>query len=52
MQINVSYDQNPSSLPAGFVCAINYVVNYFDTLFSANVTITLQVGYGKSPQPR
>jgi hypothetical protein len=47
MQINVSYDQNASSLPAGFISAVNYAVNNFDTLFTANVTITLHVGYGE-----
>lgn len=47
MQINVSYDQNPNTLPTGFVNAVNYVVNYLDTTFVANVTITLHVGYGE-----
>ena len=47
MQIDVSYDQSVSSLPAGFVAAINYVVNYYDTLFRNNVTINIDVGYGE-----
>ena len=47
MQINVSYDQNQSSLPAGFVNAVSYAVNYLDSLLTANVTITLHVGYGE-----
>ncbi len=47
MQIDVTYDQTVSSLPAGFVTAINYVVNYYDTLFTNNVTINIDVGYGE-----
>ena len=47
MQIDVTYDQSQSSLPAGFVAAINYVVNYYDTFFTNNVTINLDVGYGE-----
>ena len=31
----------------GFVAAINYVVNYYDTLFTNNVTINIDVGYGE-----
>ncbi len=47
MQIDVTYDQSLSNLPAGFVTAINYVVNYYDTLFKNNVTINIDVGYGE-----
>ena len=47
MQIDVTFDQSQSSLPAGFITAINYVVNYYDTLFTNNVTINLHVGYGE-----
>ena len=47
MQINVSFDQSQSSLPSGFVTAVNYVVSYFDTLFTNNVTINIHVGYGE-----
>ena len=47
MQINVSFDQNQSSLPSGFVTAVNYVVSYFDTLFTNNVTLNIHVGYGE-----
>jgi hypothetical protein len=32
MQIDVTFDQSLSSLPAGFVTAINYVVNYYESL--------------------
>ena len=47
MQINVIYDQSQSSLPAGFVSAVNYVVNYFDTTFTNNVTVNIDLGYGE-----
>src|ERR1039458_9139273 len=47
MQINVTLDQSVGSLPTGFVSAVNYVVNYFDTLFTNNTTININVGYGE-----
>jgi hypothetical protein len=47
MQINVSFDQAISSLPTGFVSAVNYVVNYFDNLFTNPITMTIDVGYGE-----
>ena len=47
MQINVSFDSSVTNAPTGFVAAVNYVVNYFDTLFTNNVTINLNVGYGE-----
>src|ERR1017187_10189798 len=47
MQINVSFDQATSILPTGFVSAVNYAVNYFDSLFTNNCTINICVGYGE-----
>ena len=47
MNINVSFDQSLSSLPAAFVGAINYVVAYFDSIFTNNVTVNIAVGYGE-----
>jgi VCBS repeat-containing protein len=47
MNINVSFDQSTSSLPSGFVAAVNYVVNYFDSLFTNPITISIAVGYGE-----
>ena len=47
MQINVSYDQSVSSLPAGLVSAVSYVVNYFDSLFTNPVTVNIDLGYGE-----
>jgi hypothetical protein len=47
MILNVNFDQAISSLPTGFVSAVNYVVNYFDNLFTNNATITINVGWGE-----
>ena len=48
MQIDITYLQNTvSSLPTGFVADVNYVVNYFDSLFTNNVTLNIQVGLSK-----
>src|ERR1039458_7164853 len=47
MQINVTFDQITANLPAGFVSAVNYVVNYFDNLFTNPTTLTIDVGYGE-----
>jgi VCBS repeat-containing protein len=47
MQVNVTYDQSVGSLPAGFVAAVNYVVNYFDTTFTNPVTVNIDLGYGE-----
>ena len=47
MQLNVSFDSSVSSAPSGFVAAVDYVASYFDSLFTNNVTITIDVGYGE-----
>jgi VCBS repeat-containing protein len=47
MQVNIIYDQSVGSLPAGFVAAVNYVVNYFDTTFTNAVTVNIDLGYGE-----
>ena len=47
MQITVQFDQNLSSLPTGFVSAVDYVVSYYDRLFTNNVNLTISVGYGE-----
>jgi hypothetical protein len=44
--INVTYDQSQSSLPTGFVAAINYVVNYYESIFTNPSTVNIDVGYG------
>ena len=45
--INVSYDQSVSSLPAGFVAAINDVISYYESIFSAPITVNIDVGFGE-----
>jgi hypothetical protein len=47
MQINITYDQDPSTLPAGFTDAVNYAVQQFDTTFTNNITLNISVGYGE-----
>src|SRR5208283_4562099 len=47
MILNVSFDQSVGSLPAGLIAAVNYVVNYFDALFTNNVTVNIDLGYGE-----
>ena len=47
MNLKVWFDQSVSTLPASFVAAVNYVVNYFDSLFTENVTINIDLGYGE-----
>src|ERR1700726_425866 len=47
MQINVSFDSSVANAPAAFVAAVNYVVNYYDSLFTNNVAININVGYGE-----
>src|SRR5207244_3826685 len=41
------FDQNTSSLPAGFVAAIEFVVNYYDSVFTNNAIINIHVGFGE-----
>src|SRR5476651_1299719 len=45
--INVTYDQSVGSLPSGFVSAVNYVVNYYESLFVTPITVNIDVGYGE-----
>jgi hypothetical protein len=47
MNLVVNFDQNSASLPSGFVSAVDYVVNLFDSLFTTNVTATIDVGFGE-----
>src|SRR5262249_62421637 len=47
MNLVVDYDQNTSTLPSGFVSAINYVVDLSDATFTNNVTVTIDVGLGE-----
>jgi hypothetical protein len=45
--INVTYDQSVGSLPSGFVSAINFVVNYYESIFLTPITVNIDVGYGE-----
>ena len=47
MQINVNFDQPTNTLPTGFVTAVNWAVDYLDSLFPNPVTLTINVGYGE-----
>ena len=48
MNINVIYGHGAANnaAPSGFYTAVNYVVNYYDSLFTNNVTININVSYG------
>jgi hypothetical protein len=48
MNLNVSFDQAVGTLAPGLVAAVNYVVNYFDALFTNNVTVNIHLGYGEA----
>ena len=41
MKINVSFDQNTGTLPNGFVAAVDYVTDYFDSLLPILLPSTL-----------
>ena len=45
--INLVYDSSIASAPAGFTQTIANVVNFYESLFSNPVTITIDVGYGE-----
>ena len=45
--IKVVYDRSVSAAPAGFKATVNAVVHFFETHFTAPVTISIGVGYGE-----
>lgn len=47
MNLQISFDQPIMSLPAGFVSAVNYVVDYYDRLFTDPIRMNISVGYGE-----
>jgi hypothetical protein len=53
VNINVIYGQGAANnaAPSGFYTAVNYVVNYYDSLFTNNVTININVSYGSILDP-
>jgi hypothetical protein len=53
MNLNITYDPNtPSTAPAAFFTAVNHVVNLYDTTFTNNVTVNIEVGYGDLPSDK
>src|SRR5690349_8666320 len=46
MNIVVIPGTNYNNAPAGFDAAVKYVTNLYDNLFSANVTVYINVDYG------
>jgi hypothetical protein len=50
MNLNISYDSNTlNNAPAAFFSAVNYVRDLFDSLFTNNVTLNVELGYGIFP---
>jgi len=47
MNIVVSFDQSPASLPAGFTSAVASVVAFYQSQFTDNITFNLHVGFGE-----
>jgi hypothetical protein len=46
MQIIVSFENDVANAPSGFKACVNAVCQYYDALFTSNVTVNLQVGWG------
>ncbi len=51
MQIDVQYDTSVSSMQSAeqnsFVSAINYVVGFYESIFTNPITVTIDVGFGE-----
>ena len=47
MQINVTYDSSVANAPAGFKDCVAAACAFFDSTFTAPVTINIQIGYGE-----
>lgn len=47
MYFNVSFDSSVSNAPAGFKACVNAVCQYYDALFTNNVTVTFNAGWGE-----
>ena len=45
--INVNYDANVASAPAGFTSTISSVVQYLESVITSPMTVNIQVGYGE-----
>lgn len=50
MNLNISYDANTlKNAPSAFFTDVNYVTNLFDTTFTNNATVNIEIGYGSFP---
>jgi hypothetical protein len=47
MQINVSFDQDVKTLPAGFTAGVQDAVQFLENIYSNPITFNLHVGYGE-----
>src|SRR2546423_3666621 len=48
MILNITFDPSvTNSAPAGFVTTVNAVAQFFQNAYSDNVTVNINVGYGK-----
>ncbi len=46
MNIILNFQSNVNAAPAGFKAAIQEAANYFDRLYTNNITVTLDINYG------
>jgi hypothetical protein len=47
VQINFSFDSSVNNAPAGFKTAAAYVATVFDNLFTNNIKVTINLGWGE-----
>ena len=47
MQFNITYDASVDQAPAGFRDAIDYVTKLYGTIFTNNVTVAINIGFGE-----
>lgn len=47
MNFSFTYDSSVASAPAGFMTALNAAASYLSHVFTDNITINIQVGYGE-----
>jgi hypothetical protein len=48
LQIDVVYDSSVAAAPAAFKACVNAVCQFYETLFTNPVTVTIDVGFGES----
>ena len=47
MQIDLVYNDSTEKAPAAFFTAMNYCVQYLDSLITNNITVNIEVGWGE-----